>query len=46
MKTKSVEQMNAVGVERRHAELPAQPRSIEETGLSFQFLVELITKAL
>jgi energy-coupling factor transporter ATP-binding protein EcfA2 len=46
MKNKSVEQMNAVGVERRHIELPAQPRSIEETGLSFQFLVELITKAL
>jgi len=34
------------GIERRHVQLPESPRSIEETGLSFQFLVELITKTL
>ncbi len=34
------------GTERRHVQLPESPRSIEETGLSFQFLVELITKTL
>jgi energy-coupling factor transporter ATP-binding protein EcfA2 len=34
------------GIERRHVQLPAAPRSIDETGLSFQFLVELITKTL
>lgn len=33
-------------VERRHTQLPSQPRTIEETGLGFQFLVELLTKAL
>lgn len=32
--------------ERRHVQLPPVPRNIEETGLSFQFLVELITKTL
>jgi len=35
-----------VGVERRRTQLPPQPRTIEETGLGFQFLVELLTKAL
>lgn len=35
-----------VGEERRHSQLPLQPLTIEETGLSFQFLVELLSKAL
>jgi len=34
------------GIERRHVQLPAAPHSIEETGLGFQFLLELITKTL
>ena len=32
--------------ERRRTNLPAQPGSIEESGLSFLFLVELVTKTL
>jgi energy-coupling factor transporter ATP-binding protein EcfA2 len=48
MKTEFVEpeQVEVVREERRHAQLPPQPRTIEETGLGFQFLVELLTKAL
>ncbi|OIR17588.1 hypothetical protein GALL_18060 [mine drainage metagenome] len=46
MKTKLTEQLEMVDEERRHAQLPPQPRTIEETGLNFQFLIELITKAL
>jgi len=38
--------MDIVSEERRHAQLPSQPRTIEETGLGFQFLVELLTKAM
>jgi len=34
------------GIERRHVQLPVAPHSIEETGLGFQFLLELITKTL
>jgi energy-coupling factor transporter ATP-binding protein EcfA2 len=32
--------------ERRKTLVPMQPRTIDETGLSFQFIVELLTKAL
>src|SRR5450830_326552 len=46
MKTELGEQEDVVREERRHAQLPPQPRTIEETGLGFQFLVELLTKAL
>lgn len=53
MKTRLTEQMDiaedvalAMAMERRHTQLPIQPRTIEETGLGFQFLVELLTKAL
>jgi DNA-binding PadR family transcriptional regulator len=33
-------------VDRRKTQLPQQPYTIEETGLSFQFLMELLTKTL
>lgn len=46
MKTRLIEREQGVSEERRHAQLPPQPRTIDETGLSFQFLVELLTKAL
>ncbi len=46
MKTRVAEQENVVDVDRRATRMPQQPGSIEETGLSFQFLVELLTKAL
>ena len=46
MRTGQAEWFQGVGKDRRHNQLPPQPRSIEETGLSFQFLVELLTKAL
>ncbi len=46
MNTLLSEQPVSPVMERRHAQLPPAPRSIEETGLSFQFVVELITKAL
>jgi len=32
--------------ERRHTLVPMQPSTIDETGLGFQFIVELLTKAL
>jgi energy-coupling factor transporter ATP-binding protein EcfA2 len=32
--------------ERRQSQLPPSPNDVEETGLSFQFLIELITKCL
>jgi hypothetical protein len=32
--------------ERRKTLVPMQPRTIDETGLSFQFIVEILTKAL
>ena len=37
---------HAVHEERRQSLVPSQPRTIEETGLGFQFMVELLTKAL
>jgi len=40
------EQIEAVHDERRRSPLPPQPATIEETGLNFQFLLELLTKAL
>lgn len=46
MKTRFAEQENVVDVDRRVTHMPHQPRNIEETGLGFQFLVELLTKAL
>ncbi len=46
MNTLLSEQHAGAFVERRHAQLPPAPRSVEETGLSFQFVVELITKTL
>jgi energy-coupling factor transporter ATP-binding protein EcfA2 len=46
MNTLLSEQNVITGTERRHVQLPPAPRTIEETGLSFQFLVELITKTL
>jgi len=46
MEAKLAEQIEVVTEERRHAQLPPQPRTIEETGLGFQSLVELLTKAL
>ena len=46
METKPAGLMEVVAEERRRAQLPPQPRTIEETGLGFQFLVELLTKAL
>jgi len=46
MKTGLAEQTGVVGMERRRTHLPPQPSTIEETGLGFQFLVELLTKAL
>ncbi|MDP2281998.1 MAG: ATP-binding protein, partial [Methylotenera sp.] len=46
MKTRFIEQEEVVKDDRRHTHLPPQPRSVDETGLSFQFLVELLTKAL
>lgn len=36
----------AQGTERRAMRMPAQPGTIEETGLSFRFLVELLSKML
>jgi energy-coupling factor transporter ATP-binding protein EcfA2 len=47
MKTRLTDQVERVLVEdRRQARQPLQPRTIEETGLGFQFLVELLTKAM
>ncbi|MDO9051471.1 MAG: ATP-binding protein [Methylotenera sp.] len=46
MKTRFTEQARVATEERRHTLIPAHPRTIDETGLSFQFLVELLTKAL
>lgn len=46
MKTEHTEKMEVMDEDRRHAQLPLQPRTIQETGLGFQFLVELLTKAL
>jgi energy-coupling factor transporter ATP-binding protein EcfA2 len=46
MKARFTEQARVATEERRHTLIPAQPRTIDETGLSFQFLVELLTKAL
>lgn len=46
MKTRLTEPVDVMNEDRRHTQLPLQPRTIEETGLSFQFLVELLTKAL
>ncbi len=46
MITRLTESVDARQGERRKWQLPAQPRTIEETGLGFQFLVELLTKAL
>jgi len=46
MKTVLTEIEQGVNEDRRHAHLPSQPRTIDETGLSFQFLVELLVKAL
>ena len=46
MNTQFPEQSASFFVERRHAQLPPAPASIEEMGLSFQFIVELITKSL
>ncbi len=39
-------QLEAVETERRKTQLPRQPNTIEETGLSFLFLVELLAKIL
>lgn len=45
--TASIEEQGEVrNQERRATRMPAQPRTIEETGLGFQFLIELLTKAL
>lgn len=42
-----LQEQNAMNhTERRHVQLPPAPRSVEETGLGFQFLVELVTKTL
>lgn len=46
MITNLTQQSETEARERRHAQLPPSPRTVEETGLSFQFLVELLTKAL
>lgn len=46
MKVKLARQMEVIGEDRRHTHMPPQPHTIEETGLSFQFLVELLIKAL
>ncbi|MDP1596762.1 MAG: ATP-binding protein [Methylotenera sp.] len=46
MKTRFTAQEEVVKDDRRHTHLPPQPRSVDDTGLSFQFLVELLTKAL
>ncbi len=43
---KFAEQSETLGKERRLSQSPSQPHTIEETGLSFQFLVELLIKAL
>ena len=46
MKTILKKMVETVVKEKRHAHLPPSPRTVEETGLSFQFMVELITKAI
>lgn len=46
MKTMLTERLQEQGEERRHTQLPPQPRTIDETGLGFQFLIELLAKAL
>jgi len=46
MNTVLTEQAPGINVERRHAQLPPSPHTVEESGLSFQFIVELITKTL
>ncbi|GBG13149.1 uncharacterized protein NMK_0687 [Novimethylophilus kurashikiensis] len=46
VETSVSEQPPALKIERRASQMPQQPRTIEETGLSFRFLVELLTKEL
>lgn len=46
MNTLLSEQNANATIERRHIQLPPSPGSIEDTGLSFQLVVELITKTL
>lgn len=46
MKTRLAGEQQHEGEDRRHTLIPLQPRTIDETGLGFQFLIELLTKAL
>lgn len=46
MEAKVGEQGHAFEIERRATQMPPQPRTVEETGLTFRFLVELLTKKL
>ena len=46
MEAKVGEQGQVLEIERRATQMPPQPRTVEETGLSFRFLVELLTKKL
>ena len=46
MKTRFAEQEKVLDGDRRTTLVPQQPRTIEETGLGFQFMVELLVKAL
>jgi hypothetical protein len=41
-----LKEKDVLGLERRSTHVPQQPYTIEETGLSFQFLVELLVKAM
>jgi len=40
------DKMVQIAAERRHAQLPPSPGTVDDTGLGFQFMVELITKTL
>lgn len=46
MNTGFPQQEELARTERRALQMPAQPRTIEDTGLNFQLLVELLVKAL
>ena len=46
MVTAPSSQAGAVVTEHRRPQMPPQPNTIEETGLSFLFLVELLAKTL